>query len=362
MIHVVIGTKAQLVKMAPIMLEMQNRGIDYNFIFTGQHQETMDDLRENFTLKNPDVILHKGKDVTSIPRMLLWLLTILFATFFNGRSIFRGDKDPKSVVLVHGDTFSTLLGALMGKVSGKRVAHVESGLRSFNLFHPFPEELTRLMTFRLSDLYFCPGQWACKNLEASSGEKIDTVYNTLMDSLKAAVGNFSKASVQIPSSPYAVVTLHRFENIFRKAAFETNLELIELIAKTVPVVFILHPVTQRQLVKFGLFERLRANPRIELRPRYDYFNFMRLVFKSEFLVSDGGSNQEECFYMGKPCLLLRRATERQEGIGGNVVLSEYKHDAVESFLGGYKSLAAKPIYEIFSPTKVIVDRLQADLH
>ncbi|MCA2961134.1 MAG: UDP-N-acetylglucosamine 2-epimerase [Silvanigrellales bacterium] len=364
MIHVVIGTKAQLIKMAPLMLALQKASVHYNFIFTGQHQETINDLRENFSLKAPDVTLHSGKDVTSLPMMLMWILKILFNTIFRRHRIFDGDTSKESVVLVHGDTFSTLLGALMGKVAGMRVGHVESGLRSFNLWHPFPEELTRLAVFRLSDVFYCPGPWALSNVAKYNGEKVDTGYNTLMDALRLATDSFQGAASTgtgeplCPGHPYCVITIHRFENIFSQSTLEMIVALVERIASKVQAVFILHPVTERRLREFGLMERMRSNRRVELRPRSDYFTFMRLVQSSEFLVSDGGSNQEEAFYMGKPCLLLRRATERQEGMGVNTVLSNYNTDTIDDFLNTYETLSSPARYMEHSPTALILAHLR----
>lgn len=355
MIHVVIGTKAQLVKMGPLMAELEARGLPWNFVFTGQHHETIRDLRENFSVRDPDVALHEGSDIKSIPAMAAWIAKVLARSLLPGRSPFRGDR--RGIVLVHGDTFSCLLGALLGRAHGLRVGHVESGLRSFNLFHPFPEEIVRLLTFRLADVYFCPGAWAVKNLRAHRGTKIDTVHNTLLDSLTMAVANAERVDVPIPRRPYCVVSVHRFENIFERRALERIVGNVERIAARMPALFILHPPTKKKLSEFGLLARLRANPRIRLRPRMDYFRFVKLVGRSEFLVTDGGSNQEECFYMGKPCLLLREATERQEGLGRNVVLSRHDPAAIDSFVGGYRSLAFDPEDFGVSPTKIIVDSI-----
>lgn len=357
MIHFVVGTKAQLVKIAPVMMELRERKIPYNFIFTGQHQETMERIRSNFDIKDPDITLHHGKDITSVVSMFFWLIKIVFKTLTSRKQIFKGDK--KGIVLVHGDTFSTLLGAIMGKLAGHKVAHVESGLRSFNLFHPFPEEITRLLTFRLSDIYLCPGEWAVKNLESHKGQKIDTEYNTLLDSLRQAIKNFDTTEIEVPKGKYAICTTHRFENIFKKETFEKNLDLIEGIAKKIKVVFILHPVTEKKLKEFSLLDRLEKNGNIELRPRYDYFEFMKLVYHSDFVISDGGSNQEECFYMGKPCLLLRKTTERQEGLSANVVISEYKQQIVDKFLNEYQKMKGGVLDALSSPVKIIVDNIES---
>jgi UDP-N-acetylglucosamine 2-epimerase (non-hydrolysing) len=157
MIHVVLGTKAQLIKMAPVMRRLREREIQYNYIATGQHRDTMHDMLTEFELPPPDVTLYTGPDITKPFQMAKWTASILRRCITSRKEIFGQDK--QGIVLVHGDTLSTLLGALAGRLAGLKVGHVESGLRSFHLFDPFPEELTRLLTFRLSHLLFCPGDW-----------------------------------------------------------------------------------------------------------------------------------------------------------------------------------------------------------
>lgn len=229
MIHIVLGTKAQLIKMAPIMVELKNQKIPYNFISTGQHQETINKLLKNFQIKKPDYKLYSGKDITGIFQMGMWILRILHQTFKNKKEIFK--KDENGIILVHGDTFSTLLGALMGKVTRLKVGHIESGLRSFNLLNPFPEEITRILTFKLSDYYFCAGNWALSNVKKYNGIKINTKQNTLLDSLRLAIKNQKNIKVDILNKKYVVITIHRFENIFKKKQFEQIIEIIEDISK-----------------------------------------------------------------------------------------------------------------------------------
>lgn len=330
MIHIFIGTKAQLIKMAPVMAELQDREIEYNFIFSGQHQATIKDIREEFNLKQPDVVLYKGTDITGIFQMLLWSIRIVFFTLINREKVWKGDK--KGIVLNHGDTFSTLLGTLSAKICGLRTAHIESGLRSYNLLHPFPEELTRRITFLFTDIYFAPGDWALNNLKNYKGVKINTQANTLLDALRASNDAINQSSVPIPDKPYAVVSLHRFENIFSKKRLQKIIELLEDIAEKHYLLFILHKPTLKKLEQYGLYERLKRNSNTELRPRYSYFQFIRIIKHATFVVTDGGSNQEECYYLGKPCLILRNATERCEGIDSNAVLSKYRPQLIQSFL------------------------------
>ncbi|MDB4409390.1 UDP-N-acetylglucosamine 2-epimerase [Gammaproteobacteria bacterium] len=354
MIHVIIGTKAQLIKMAPILKTFNERSIDYNYITTGQHRETIDDILSNFGIKQPDYSLYDGKDITSVVQMLFWGVRNIIHTLKHRKTIFRNDKN--GIVLVHGDTFSTLLGAVMGKIGGLKVAHIESGLRSFNLLHPFPEEITRILTFRLSDYMFCPGDWAATNLEKYSGEKINTGYNTLLDALQIALPVIRHIDdVVIPDKPYGVVTLHRFENIRNHAAMLRIIELVEQIALNKHLVFILHKPTEIKLRKFDFYTRLEENPHIELRQRYDYFRFIRLIIDAQLVVSDGGSNQEECHYLGKPVILLRKATERHEGLGRNCVLSLYDGAIVRDFINNLDRYTFEPLQLAHSPSGIIAD-------
>lgn len=351
MIHLVIGTKAQLIKMAPVMRALRDANLPYRYISTGQHRDTMEEILGNFGLKGPDITLYSGPDITSIPRMLIWATRILWHTLLDRKRIFANDRH--GIVLVHGDTFSTLLGALMGKVARLKVGHVESGLRSHNLMHPFPEEITRLLTFALTDCYFCPGNWAIKNLKRYNGIKIDLGANTLLDSLELAKCKVANIEVDTPPDPYAIATLHRFENVFSKPALKRLVEIVCCIADSKKIVFILHKPTYNKLKEFGLYDTLNSHPRIELRPRYDYFRFIRLITAADFVISDGGSNQEECFYLGKPILLLRQATEREEGLSENCVLSRYDARVIEDFIANFEKFRKPPVRLELSPSQRI---------
>lgn len=330
MIHFVIGTKAQLIKTAPVMRALKNRGIPYNYISTGQHHETIEDILRDFCLPGPDRILYNGPDIVSIPAMMCWSAHILLNTLKHRGSIFGEDRN--GIVLIHGDTFSTILGALMAKAAGLKVGHIESGLRSFDIFHPFPEELTRLATFRLADVMFCPNEWAVSNVRRYRAEVVNTSGNTLIDALNMAVNHNFETMPPMPDYPFGIVSLHRSENILSKKALLRVVELVEKIAARHRLLFVLHKPTARRLQISGLLDRLRANPNIEFRPRYGYFQFISLLKHAMFVVTDGGSNQEECAYLGKPTLLLRKATERKEGLEEHCVLSRYDPAVIDAFI------------------------------
>lgn len=362
MIHIIIGTRAQLIKMAPIMVELQNQKIDYNFIFLAQHKETIDSMIDMFNIKKPDIIIGKlDTDITSSTKMAFWSLKVLFQSLKDKKKIFRGDK--KGIVLVHGDAPPAFLGALMSKFSGLKVGHVESGLRSFNLFNPFPEEIIRILTFKLTDYYFCPGDWALDNLKKHNGIKVNTEQNTLLDSLILAKKNQKKIKVDIPKEKYAVVTTHRFETITNKKKFEDMIGMIIEISKKIKLLFILHPPTRKKLEEYNLTQKLQQEKNIELRPRYDYFEFIKLIDNSEFVMTDGGSNQEECFYLGKPCLILRNETERKEGLGKdeNAVISKFDSKIINDFVDNYKRCKISPNKKekkSISPSKMIIDEIR----
>lgn len=355
MIHVFIGTKAQLIKMAPVLIELQRRKIQYNFIFSGQHQATIQNIREEFALKAPDITLYRGKDITGIMQMLLWSIRILFFTLRNRQKVWQGDRN--GIVLNHGDTFSTLLGSLLARVCGQRSAHVESGLRSFKLFHPFPEEITRILTFLLSDIYFAPGEWAMRNLKNHKGLKVNTIHNTLLDSLRISENTVAEANVDIPNYSYALVSIHRFENIFSRAKLTKIVDLLVRISKEMPLLFVLHKPTEKKLDQFHLREILERCPNIEMRPRYSYFQFMKLTKQASLVITDGGSNQEECYYMGKPCVIMRAASERQEGLGENAVICNYKYEEIEHVMSNLSRYEIVGDLSCISPTNIIVEQL-----
>lgn len=355
MLHIFLGTKAQLIKMAPVMRELQQRKIQYNFIFSGQHKDTISDLMKNFDIKEPDVVLYSGSDITNIWKMLIWIIKIIAYSVLNGEKVWLSRQ--KGVVLNHGDTFSTLAGTILGKIAGHKCAHVESGLRSFNLFHPFPEELTRIIVFGLSDVYLCQDESAKRNLARYNGQKIITHANTLYDALHFMQARADYENHQLlPKTAYAIVSFHRFENIFNRSRLEKIVDILVNVSKNIRLLIVMHKPTIQRLKSSGLIGKL-VNENIELRPRYDYKDFIFLVDKSEFVITDGGSNQEECFYMGKPCILLREATERHEGIGENVVVSEYKVEVIEEFVSNYQSYTRPSIIMTISPSKLIVDSL-----
>lgn len=360
MINCFIGTRAQLIKMAPVLLELERRRLPLNLVFTGQHHETMEQLMEDFGIATVPQRLYRGREITGIVQMAAWFVRCLLRSVHLPSQFMPKSKVGRSVVLVHGDTFSTLLGAVVGRLRGVEVAHIEAGLRSHNIFHPFPEELTRLVVFRLSRISFCPGDWACGNMAGYSSKVINTANNTLLDALRLMLA-FPRRMSRPFDQEYGIASIHRFENVFNRARLEGILTLIEQAAAHYPIAFVLHPATRKKLTHFGLLGRLEQNPRVRLLPRMGYADFVQLMRDARFVITDGGGNQEELSYLGIPTLLMRKATERLEGLGSTATLCNYDKEVLVAFLAALSSLKdaeSVPDNTGKSATQLIVDELE----
>jgi len=358
MITCLIGTRAQLIKMAPVLLEIERRNLPLNLVFSGQHHETMDQLIDDFGIATIPHYLYRGKEITGIVQMTVWFLRCLFRSLRFPSQLMPTQKSERDVILVHGDTFSTLLGAVAGRLRGVDVAHIEAGLRSHNIFHPFPEELTRLAVFRLSRLSFCPGGWACGNMIGYSSKVINTDHNTLLDALRLML-TFPRHIAATFDQEYGIASIHRFENIFNRARLEHIVALIEQAAAHYPMAFVMHPATRKKLAYFGLLAKLEQNPRIKLLPRMGYADFVQLMLGAQFVITDGGGNQEELSYLGIPTLLMRKATERQEGMDTTATLCNYDESVLVEFLSKIQQPKChqSPPLPKQSPSSVIADAL-----
>jgi len=352
-IYVVIGTRAQLIKMAPLMALMQKEGIEYEFIHTAQHRETITQLVRDFHIKEPDRTLYSGAESNTKTKFLGWFGAMVLRGF-NPKKNFP----EKGLVLTHGDTATTAWAAVVGKLAGCKVAHVESGLRWFSLFIG-PEEWNRLITFRFSDIYFCQNEWALNNLKKYKGDKINTLMNTLYDSVKIAVN--LDVNVELPPGKYVVVSIHRVANIYTSKLEKFFIPLIEKVANLgFYIIFILHPSTRAVLQKnnMRLYKKLANNKKIILKERYPFFEFIKLLKNSEFVMTDGGSNQEELSYSGKPTLLFNKRTSRIEGLGENAVEALYNEEIIMKFIKNYKE-RERPFKNVeISPCEIIVKYLK----
>ena len=312
MIHIAIGTKAQFIKMAPIMRRLQENGTPFNFIDLGQHSLITADLRQEFGIKEPDVFLSRGENVSRLSQGLSWMLKIFWkglSSKWARENIFQGKS---GVCLIHGDTVSTLLALYLAKRARIKVAHIEGGLRSFHFFEPFPEEMLRIWVMRLSDIIFVPSEWALNNLRKMGLDK-KAILISANTSLEATLYSLEKKiDTGLMLDKYCLITVHRIETIFSRTRMEVLLSLIARISQEIPVVFVQHQPTLNQLERFGLQKQLTEIKNIHFFKILSHSHFISLLSKCEFVITDGGSIQEESFYLDKSCLLLRRFTERPE--------------------------------------------------
>jgi UDP-N-acetylglucosamine 2-epimerase (non-hydrolysing) len=357
-VYVIIGTRAQFIKMAPVMYEMKKQGVEYTLIYTVQHKENIQEVLDVYELRSPDVVIYQGEESNTKGKLIKWTLDMFF------KSVFKAKKylPKKGVVLTHGDTFTAWLGALMGKMAGCKVAHVESGLRSYNIFSPFPEEISRLITFTFSNIYFCSDQWAINNLKRFKGEKINIGANTMLDGVKYAVGSDKKTAFPFQEDSYVLVSIHRYENIFKDRFTDTIIPYLKEISKSHKLVITLHPTTRERLKELDLYDDLDKDDRILLHERFNFIDWINVCNQAEFVISDGGSNQEELSYLGIPTLLFREETERKEGLGENVVLSKFGKEVINDFVDNYKEYRRKPLFEEVHPSKKIVDYLIEEIN
>lgn len=367
MIHIFIGTKAQFIKTAPVILELQKRDIAYNLIDSGQHAAITKTMRQTFGIKTPDISLRKHpSDITKLSQALRWTLRLLYLGFFQKKKVFNEIFAGKTgICIIHGDTLSTLLSLFLAKRSRIKVAHIESGLRSFDYVNPFPEELIRVICMKFSDFLFAPSNWAYNNLRQMvlKGKIFHTQGNTVYDAIQAIPPHYTGAEA---TKPYVLLTTHRYENISSRNRMKFVLDTAEKVSEKFDVVFVLHRPTELSLKKYGYLTEFQKL--CKMLPMLEYFDFLHLIKESEFVMTDGGSIQEECFYLGIPCLLFRNKSERDEGIGKNVYISKFRPENVNEFLKKFTTLRNE--YETASvsnhtidlpPSKTIVDTLIAEL-
>jgi len=256
MIHFVVGTRAQLFKMAPIMLECERQKMQWRWIYTAQHKDTVKQTLETFGLPGPDYTVMKwNTEAKTMSKVFYWFFR-MGTSLFSSKKILYGYTGKNNIVLTHGHTLTTWWGALLGKLHRCKVMHVEAGLRSFNMFKPFPEEINRLITFRLSDYYACPGGWAIENLNKYKGVKINTKENTQIDTIRFGLKNADKSDFNPPNEKYVIASIHRYENIFKKDRFEQIIKELEYVATKFKLLIVQHPATFIQLDKFNHRSRL----------------------------------------------------------------------------------------------------------
>jgi UDP-N-acetylglucosamine 2-epimerase (non-hydrolysing) len=302
----IIGTRPNFIKVTRFKEVAANyNNINLKVVHTGQHYDaTMADVFfQQFNL-TPDYFLNVG---SGSPNFQIADIMIKLEELITTK--FKPD-----LILVVGDVNSTLAGALTANKLNIKLAHIESGLRSFD--ETMPEEINRILTDKLCDLFFVTEPSGMENLkkEGVQGSKIKFVGNTMIDTLIGFTDKIERASILEKSGlvpkQYVLATLHRPATVDFEAGLKKLIELFENIAKKYKIVFPIHPRTVSNLKKFGLYEKLIQNNNLITTEPLDYFAFQKLIKYSKFIITDSGGIQEESTFLQVPCLTLRNNTER----------------------------------------------------
>ncbi len=328
-------------------------------IDTGQHAGQTRKLRGQFGMPSPDAILDAGEGIYGFGKAGAWSARILANALFARHELRTRVFAPgPGVCVIHGDTFTTLLMGIVCRAMGIRIAHVESGLRSFRWFHPFPEEIVRVVVNRWASLLLAPGEWAAENLRnmCVRGRIVTLPSNTGCDALRHALDQ--EVNVRIPDVPYAVASIHRFETVTSRSRVARAIDVVRDASRRCRIVWPMHEVFATAARRARLLGSLN-DANVEIRPILDYIPFAHLLSGARFVIADGGSIQEESWFLDKPCLLLRHATERREGLGENVLLSDWDADSIKRFLNDPSVFRRENRPTEKSPSAVAVDAVIA---
>ena len=315
-IHVlsVFGTRPEAIKMAPLVLELQKcPEIESRVCITAQHREMLDSVMNCFGLHaDYDLnIMHQGQTLTDITaRVLNGLGEIL-------------TRDNPDLVLVHGDTTTAFASALTAFYAKIPVGHVEAGLRTFDKYSPYPEEMNRQLIGRIAAMHFSPTGNNVKNLNREG--IFDQVYitgNTVIDAMKYTVTGTGFTSPELNALPLEgkrviTMTCHRRENY--GAPMEQIFRAVEIIARNHPEVQFVYPVHPAPAVRDTARRLLGAISNVSLIAPLDAIDMHRLMSVSDLVMTDSGGIQEEAPSLGKPVLVLRQETERPEAVAAGTV-------------------------------------------
>jgi UDP-N-acetylglucosamine 2-epimerase (non-hydrolysing) len=305
-VHLIAAARPNFMKVAPLYHAMRKTDwIEPSIVHTGQHYDAnmSDAFFRDLRMPNPHYHLEVGSGTHAEQTGGVMIAYEKVAM----------EHRPDWIVVV-GDVNSTVACALVGAKLGIRTVHLEAGLRSGD--RTMPEEINRLATDAICDVYWTPSSDANEHLrrEGIDPAKIDFVGNIMIDSYEmmreAIEADGTRDEMDLKSQRYGVVTLHRPANVDNQAVLRGLVAQLTQISTDLPLVFAVHPRTRKRLQEFALLEALERCPAITLTEPLGYVQFMNLVASAAAVVTDSGGVQEETTYLGIPCLTLRENTER----------------------------------------------------
>jgi UDP-N-acetylglucosamine 2-epimerase (non-hydrolysing) len=306
----VVGARPNLIKAAPVLRAIRQRGIRQTLVHTGQHYDrNMSDVFfAQLEIPEPDFNLGvgSGSHATQTAQVMLRLEPVVL-------------ECKPDITVVYGDVNSTVAAALVCSKLLVPVAHVEAGLRSFD--RTMPEEVNRMVTDRLSDVLFTPSEDGDTNLlnEGVPKERIHFVGNIMIDSLVRLLPAARNCPTDRVPERFALVTLHRPSNVDDVETLRGILDSLTKVSKDMKIIFPVHPRTRKRISEFGI-----NSQNLQLRDPMPYIEFLALQCRAAVVITDSGGIQEETTYLGVPCLTLRRNTERPITVtaGTNILVGD----------------------------------------
>lgn len=323
----IFGTRPEAIKMAPIIKEIEK---DVRFescvVVTAQHREMLDQVLETFAIKTDyDLnIMTPNQTLAAITSRSIALLDDVF------------DQVKPDMVLVHGDTTTTFAAALTAFYHQIPIGHVEAGLRTYDKYSPFPEEMNRQMTDALADLYFAPTSLSRDNLLKANydASQIYVTGNSAIDALAYTVTpEFSHEALKNSEAKKILITMHRRENLGQNMmqVFRAINQILDKHAN----IEIIFPMHKNPKIRALISTHLKPSSRLHLIEPLDVFEFHNLAKRSDLILTDSGGIQEEAPSLGVPVLVLRESTERPEGVAAGTlkVVGTFEEDVVSAVDG-----------------------------
>ncbi len=308
----IFGTRPEAIKMAPLVKELERREeIESIVCVTAQHREMLDQVLATFDIK-PDYDLNMMKQGQTLVDITNHALTGVYAVI----------KEAKpNIVLVHGDTSTTFAGALAAFYNQVAIGHVEAGLRTYNKYSPYPEEMNRQMVDCMTDMYFAPTELSRENLlkENYDDSKIYVTGNTAIDAMSTTVEeNYTHPELDwLEGDKMILLTAHRRENLGEP--MKNIFRGIRKVLDEVEGIKVIYPIHKNPLVRAAADEIFEDCDRVKLIEPLEVFDFHNFQNISHLILTDSGGIQEEAPSLGKPVLVLRDTTERPEGIAAGTL-------------------------------------------
>lgn len=349
-IILVAGARPNFMKIAPLMHALKDHPtLEAILVHTGQHydEKMSHSFFDQLNIPKPHINLEvgSGSHAVQTARIMEKFEAVCFS-------------ETPDMVLVVGDVNSTAACSLVAAKLHIKVCHYEAGLRSRD--REMPEEINRLVTDAITDLYITTSDDASENLrsEGVAPEKIHMLGNLMIDSLVGHLEQASKRKVELTgltgqaldmswmsgSTPYAVMTFHRPSNVDNEKTLGVLVEEWIKTSELMPIIFPIHPRTESMLAKFNLSEKLNSAPNIHITGPMAYLDFLKIVSSSALVITDSGGIQEETTYLKIPCLTIRPSTERPitiwEGsnqLGTAETLSKKSHEAIQGSRDEYRA-------------------------